>query len=85
VPEGDARDFVQAAGAGRVVLPDDVAGMARALAAFAAEAPAPLRPRGSETSGVRRFERRVLTGRLAEHFRELLGVRGTRPAACARG
>lgn len=69
VPEGDARDFVLEAGAGRVVAPGDVGGLAAALRAFLAEAPAPMRAPGPE---VTRFERRELARRLAELFRRVV-------------
>lgn len=70
VPEGDARDFILAASAGRVVEPSDVIGIARAIRAFLEEAPTPTR---SERPEVTRFARRVLTKSLAEYLRQALG------------
>lgn len=70
VPEGDARDFVLEAEAGDVVDPLDVDGMAVALLRRLRAAPEPDR---APTPAVTRFERRVLTGALADVLR---GVRG---------
>ena len=69
VPAGDARDFVTAAGAGTVVDPDDTEAMATALHAFVAAGRAVDRELGP---AVRRFERRVLTGRLADAIGRVL-------------
>ncbi|HLQ37097.1 MAG TPA: glycosyltransferase [Planctomycetota bacterium] len=69
VPAGDARDFVLATGAGRVVEPADVAGMAAALGTFIAAGRQPDRALGN---AVTRFERRVLTRSLAAAIRRVL-------------
>ena len=69
VPEGDARDFILEAMAGRVVEPSDVDGMARALRAFLEEAPTPSRP---EIPEITRFSRRILTESLARHIRQVV-------------
>ncbi len=63
VPAGDARDFVQQAGAGATVEPDDVDGMATVLKqAITAGRQADRGPHPM----VERFERRELARRLAE-------------------
>jgi glycosyltransferase involved in cell wall biosynthesis len=71
VPDGDARDFVQAAGAGVAVAPDDVDGMVRALRGFVAAGRATDRPLGA---AVARFERRRLTAQLADVVRRTVGA-----------
>ena len=71
VPPGDALDFVHAAGAGIVVAPDDVDGMAVALrrSVVAGRGPdRPLRP------SVTRFEWQMLAGKLAGIVRRVLAT-----------
>lgn len=68
VPDGDARDLLREAGNAHVCRPDDVAGMARAIALeverwrTGASVPAP------DPDVVARYERRRLTGELAALF-----------------
>ena len=69
VPAGDARDFVQQAAAGATVAPDDVAGMANALAKLVAAGRADDRPLGPN---VQRFERRELAKKLATILQRVL-------------
>jgi glycosyltransferase involved in cell wall biosynthesis len=68
VPDGDARDLLGAAGTARVCRPRDVASMAAAIRAelerWRTNEPAPILDREL----VARYERRALTGRLAELF-----------------
>jgi glycosyltransferase involved in cell wall biosynthesis len=66
VPEGDARDILTEAGTAYVCDPDDVAGMAAAIAAEIARWRAGEPPRGVRASVRARFERRALAGRYAE-------------------
>ena len=77
VPEGDARDLVQAAGTGLVCEPDDVTAMVRIIRAEIARwesgEPAP----AVDDAYVRRFERKALTGEVAEVLR-----RAVRERAC---
>jgi glycosyltransferase involved in cell wall biosynthesis len=72
VPPGDARDLVLSTGAGIVVEPDDVAGLAAAVRALMRSAPSPVRPR---SEAIASFERKELTRRLAEHFHDVLNAR----------
>ncbi len=58
----DARQFVEDAGAGRTVLPHDIAAMTAALRELIAAGRAPDRQLGSQ---VQRFERRELARKLA--------------------
>lgn len=77
VPDGDARDFLEAAGNALLCRPGDADGMARLLAGAIARWRAgdePVRPR---PEAVAPFERRVLTRRLAEVFDGLAA--GTAP------
>jgi glycosyltransferase involved in cell wall biosynthesis len=72
VPDGDARDLLIASGGAIVVRPRDVAGMAEAIRKLVerkrrGEPP----PRPSEESTAP-FERRALTGQLAELFERVL-------------
>lgn len=69
VPEGDARDFITSAGAGRIVRPGDHVGLVQALREFLREGPVATRPRGPEVS---RFERRLLTKQLASHLSQCI-------------
>lgn len=69
VPEGDARDFILEAHAGRVVEPGDVEGIARGIRSFLEEAPLTNRPISQH---VQRFARPALTTSLADHFRKTL-------------
>lgn len=73
VPDGDARDLLAASGRALLCRPDDVAGMARALARAAAQDSALARSGPIEPDLARRFERRALTSRLAEVFDAVLG------------
>jgi glycosyltransferase involved in cell wall biosynthesis len=67
VPEGDARDFVLAAG-GSAVDPGDVAGLTGQLEQHVARGRVPDRPLGPE---VTQFQRTALTARLAEVLRSV--------------
>ena len=80
VPEGDARDFVQAAGTGLVCDPDDVAAMARIIRAEVARWEAGGEPPPLNVEYVRRFERKVLTRAVAETLRRAASERVARPA-----
>jgi glycosyltransferase involved in cell wall biosynthesis len=73
VPDGDARDILQAAGNARLCRPDNVDGMAAAIweavSDFRAGRPA-ARP---DPDVVARFEYRTLADRLASVFEEVVG------------
>ncbi len=72
VPEGVAASVIRAAGAGRVVAPHDVAGIAAALEAFY-KAWKQRRLKPTPEAAVRPFDRRRLAGELAALFDELAG------------
>jgi len=80
VPEGDAKDFLVAAGTARVCAPTDVDGLSMALAETFAEwrAGSPVYDRWRPET-VARFERKILTQQLAGVLDEV--VRGAGPAA----
>lgn len=77
VPDGDARDFLSQCGTGMLCRPDDIRGMIEILdhAYFAwktGQVSACLNEQYAS-----RFERRALTGDLAEVFHTILGKTGT--------
>lgn len=78
VPEGDARDFVQAAGTGLVCDPDDIAAMVRIIRAELARWEAKKEPAPVDADYVRRFERKVLAGAVAETLRDAANERTAR-------
>ncbi|MDA1264753.1 MAG: glycosyltransferase [Planctomycetota bacterium] len=80
VPEGDARDFVVAAGGGDVVDPLDVEAIASALEARLRAAPEFPRDLSAQ---VTRFERRALTERLSEVLRQACAVTRSRNSKIA--
>ena len=69
LPEGDAKDFVLAAGAGQVVAPSDVESIAAAIERFVDVGHVESRALAEDTL---RFERRELTRRLADVFRSVV-------------
>jgi glycosyltransferase involved in cell wall biosynthesis len=73
VPDGDARDILQAAGNSDLVRPDDVAGLSRAIERRVDEAAEGGRATGAEPAVLARFDRRRLTGDLARAFDAALG------------
>ncbi len=70
VPPGDTRDLVRRAGAGEVVAPTNPTEIADAISTLYTEWKAGEPPRRGESEFVRRFERRALTRKLADYFRE---------------
>jgi glycosyltransferase involved in cell wall biosynthesis len=84
VPDGDARDILVEAGNATLCRPDDVDGMAAALADRLERWRAGTAPDRPDPNVVARFEYRHLAGRLAEVFDEVLDEPGTRAAAAAR-
>jgi glycosyltransferase involved in cell wall biosynthesis len=68
VPDGDARALLAEAGGTRLCRPDDVAGLAAAVAAELTRAATGAPPRAPRREVVERYEYRRLTGRLAEVF-----------------
>lgn len=75
VPDGDARDILAEAGNALLVRPDDVAGIAEALAGAAARFRAGEPKSAPDPEVVARFEYRHLAGRLAAVLDEALAGR----------
>jgi glycosyltransferase involved in cell wall biosynthesis len=73
VPDGDARDYLERSGAALLCRPADASGMARMLdrAYSAWKSGAALVH--SDHKFIQRFERRVLTGALAQAFDQIVG------------
>jgi glycosyltransferase involved in cell wall biosynthesis len=79
VPPGDARDFLTNAGTGLLCEPDDVPAMARILKEQFRAWQAGEKTIRWNKCYVDQFERRQLTGRLAEELNELLGAPLAKP------
>ena len=72
VPDGDARDILTAAGHARLCRPDDVAGLAAAIASALADHAAGHPPPSPNSEVVEQFEYGVLAAQLAGVFEEVL-------------
>jgi glycosyltransferase involved in cell wall biosynthesis len=72
VPDGDARDFLAASGTAILCRPDDVTGMAEAVAHEVERWRARALPRPTNSEFLAQFERRNLSGKLAELFGDVV-------------
>jgi glycosyltransferase involved in cell wall biosynthesis len=80
VPDGDARDILQAAGNADLCRPDDVAALSRAIERRLDASTEGARPGGAEPAVLARFDRRRLTEDLAGAFDAVLGLSAADPS-----
>ena len=73
VPEGDARDLLEAAGASYVCAPDDVAAIKRILAARVAALDDGAPPPARDEELVARYEWGILAAQVADILDSILG------------
>lgn len=83
LPDGDARDLVSQFRRAHVVRPSDSAGMARAIYDRLTDPHRGLGEQGRAAEPLRRYERRYLTGEIAEVLDQVVGHRRLRVARVA--
>lgn len=81
VPDGDARDTLEAAGSAILVRPADVTAIAEAIAAELRRAESGASPRVPDNRVVRRYEYPHLTAELADVFDSVLGLQRHRSSS----